>query len=79
MMNIKNYKINLFGCKNGHNINNILFEDFQKTQEKNIKLYVMNVIKILKLKHIKIPFINAVIFKKYYAHYVKIKNIKILS
>ena len=33
MMNIKNYRINLFRCKNGHNINNILFEDFQKTQE----------------------------------------------
>ena len=31
-MNIKNYKINLFGCKNNHKINNILFNEFEKTQ-----------------------------------------------
>ena len=31
-MNIQNYKINLFECKNNHNINNILFNDFEKTQ-----------------------------------------------
>ena len=27
-----NYKINLFGCKNGHVINNILLEEFEETQ-----------------------------------------------
>ena len=32
-MNIKDYKINLFKCKNGHNINNILFEEFRQSQE----------------------------------------------
>ena len=31
-ISIKNYKINLFECKNNHKINNILFNEFQKTQ-----------------------------------------------
>ena len=31
-INIKNYKINLFECKNNHRINNILFNKFEKTQ-----------------------------------------------
>jgi len=29
---IENFKINLFGCKNEHNIKNILLENFEKTQ-----------------------------------------------
>ena len=33
LININNYRINLFRCKNGHNNNNILFEEFQKSQE----------------------------------------------
>ena len=32
IINIKDYKINLFGCKNGHNINNILFQNYESTQ-----------------------------------------------
>ena len=32
----ENYKINLFGCKNNHRINNILFNNFEKTQMINI-------------------------------------------
>ena len=31
-INTNNYKINLFGCKNGHIINNILLEEFEETQ-----------------------------------------------
>ena len=31
-ININVYKINLFCCKNGHNINNILFENYENTQ-----------------------------------------------
>ena len=31
-INIQDYKINLFECKNGHNINNILLDEFQNTQ-----------------------------------------------
>ena len=29
---IDNYKIKLFGCKNGHEINNLTFEEFEKSQ-----------------------------------------------
>ena len=31
-MKIENYKINLFGCKNGHKINDILLNEFENTQ-----------------------------------------------
>ena len=34
-MDIKDYKINLFKCKNGHNIENILFNEFEDTQRIN--------------------------------------------
>ena len=32
---IENYKIKLFGCKNGHEINNISFEEFENIQNIN--------------------------------------------
>ena len=32
-ININNYQINLFGCKNGHSINNILFENYENIQK----------------------------------------------
>ena len=32
LMKIENYKINLFGCKNGHKINDILLNEFENTQ-----------------------------------------------
>ena len=32
ILNIKNYKINLTGCKNGHNTRNIFLNDFKETQ-----------------------------------------------
>ena len=33
IIKIEDFKINLFGCKNGHNIKNILLENFEKTQK----------------------------------------------
>ena len=36
MIKIKNYKISLFGCKNGDISDNILLENFEKTQNINI-------------------------------------------
>ena len=30
-LNLKEYKINLYDCKNKHNINNILYTEFEKT------------------------------------------------
>ena len=35
-MKINNYKINLFGCKNDHIINNISLDEFEKTQMVNL-------------------------------------------
>jgi len=31
-INIKDYNINIYGCKNNHNINNILFDEFKNLQ-----------------------------------------------
>ena len=36
-MDIKGYKINLSGCKNNHEINNILLNEFENTQMINLK------------------------------------------
>ena len=36
-MYIKGYKLNLFDCKNGHKINNILLNELEKTQMINLK------------------------------------------
>ena len=36
-LKIDNYKINLFGCKNNHNFNDILFKDYEKTQNIDLK------------------------------------------
>ena len=35
-MDIKEYKMNLSKCKNGHNIENILFNEFEETQNINL-------------------------------------------
>ena len=32
---LKNYKISLFECKNGHKINNIFLDEYEKTQNKD--------------------------------------------
>ena len=36
IISIKDYKINLSDCKNGHIINNMLFEEFENNQKINI-------------------------------------------
>ena len=33
LINFKDYKIRLHNCKNGHNIENILFDEYNKTQK----------------------------------------------
>ena len=37
-MDIKDYKINLYDCKNGHKIENILLDQFEETQKINPKI-----------------------------------------
>ena len=42
LINIKDYKINLNDCKNGHKINNILFKEFESTQKIDISKIICN-------------------------------------
>ena len=45
-INIMDYKINLVNCKQGHNKNNISFEDFEKTQKINISKIICDSCKL---------------------------------
>ena len=36
LINIKNFKINIYGCKNNHKTNNILLNEFENTQKIDI-------------------------------------------
>ena len=40
---INDYKINLYDCKNGHNINNILLEEYENTQKLDISKIICNI------------------------------------
>jgi hypothetical protein len=42
---IDNYKINLFGCKNGHKINNILFNEFENKNTRDESKIMCNICK----------------------------------
>ena len=44
-MNINEYKIDLFKCKNGHNIKNILLNEFEETQNINMTDIICNICK----------------------------------
>ena len=46
LMEINNYKINLFKCKNGHTTNNIKIENFENTQNINISKIICGECKI---------------------------------
>ena len=41
-LKIKNYKISLYECKNGHNIDDIYFKDFLNTQNIDLKKIICN-------------------------------------
>ena len=45
---IKDYKINLYGCKNGHNFKDILINEYEKTQEIDLLKIECNECKIKK-------------------------------
>ena len=40
---IKNYKINLFDCKNNHKINNLLLNEFERTQNIDLSKIICNI------------------------------------
>ena len=42
LMNINNYKINLYECKNGHKKENILFEEFENIQKIDLSEIICN-------------------------------------
>ena len=46
ILTLHNYKINLMDCRNGHNINNILLDEFEKTQIYDYSKIICNNCKI---------------------------------
>ena len=44
-MKIKDYKISLFECKNGHKIDNLSFDEFEKTQNIDLSKIICNICK----------------------------------
>ena len=42
LINIKNYRISLSGCRNGHNTNNLLFNNFINTQKIDLSKIICN-------------------------------------
>ena len=42
-MEIKDYKINIYDCKNGHKKSNILFKDFEKSQKIDKSKFICNI------------------------------------
>ena len=42
LINIKNYRISLSGCKNGHNTDNLLFDNFINTQKIDLSKIICN-------------------------------------
>ena len=42
LINIKNYKINLYGCKNGHKIENILLKEYENIQKMDTSKIICN-------------------------------------
>ena len=43
LIDIKNYKIHLYGCKNDHNIDNILLNNYKETQSIDISKIICNI------------------------------------
>ena len=64
-ININNYKINLFDCKNAHNINNILYENYENMQVTTQKKLCENCKKkkksFINVYHVKLLYVKIVI------------------
>ena len=43
LIDIKDFKINLHGCKNNHTINNILLDNFKETQKEDLTKILCNI------------------------------------
>ena len=81
LMKINGFEIDLFGCKQNHEFNNLSlykFEEKQKIDIKKIICEVCNVTKIINILQIKINFFFALLVTKIYALNVKKVMIKII-
>jgi ssDNA-binding Zn-finger/Zn-ribbon topoisomerase 1 len=43
LININDYKIKILGCKNGHEINDLIFNQYENTQKKDISKIVCDI------------------------------------
>ena len=78
-MKIKDYKISLFECKNGHKIDNLSFDEFEKTQNIDLSKIICNICKKNpKMTHLIMNFINVITVILAYAHYANQITIKIM-
>ena len=77
-LEIKDFKINLFGCKNGHVINNILLNEYEKTQKLNLSKISCSECKINQKKQIIMKCLYAILVTKIYAQNANKFMIKII-
>ena len=79
---INSYKITLYECKNRHIMDNIIFNEYEKTQEIDISKIICDVLKIrVKVMLMEINFINVLnvnLTYVLYANLIMIKNTKLL-
>ena len=71
LINIKNYKIELNKCLNGHSLQNIYFNEFKNIQKINEAKVICNNCHKKKLKFIIMNYISVVNAISIYVHYVK--------
>ena len=70
-INFDNFKIRLHGCKNNHDINDILLTKYEKSQKIDLSkiIYVNYVTRMIKVLHIIMIFIYAIHVIKIYVPY----------
>ena len=80
LIDLRNLKINLFGCRNNHNINNIPLSRYEEMQQIDLSQIVCNNfdVGIIKIILIIMTFINVLHALKIYALYVNLIMIKII-
>ena len=79
-INFKDFKIKLFGCKNGHEINDILLPDFNNSQFIDESNIICEICKntLIKRNHSTINFIDVQIVILIYVLYAILSIIKIM-
>jgi len=76
---MNDYKIKLYDCKNGHNIENLLLEEYENTQKIDISEIKCNICNINNKRiHLIMNFMYVIHAKKIYVHYVNQFMIRII-